>query len=145
MGDMEFNGTPEEWDALVKRNKMRQEKWDNLHKELDDALEEEFGSEEPEQETLTYTEAAKKEERIFNSTMMSKQETLEEAAANLADPNLCKTDNWIAGAKYQAERMYSEEEVKNIVEEARWQVPATGNPREFTKNFDKWFEQFKKK
>ena len=27
------------------------------------------------QETLTYTEAAKKEERIFNSTMMSKQET----------------------------------------------------------------------
>jgi hypothetical protein len=30
--------------------------------------------EEPKQETLTYTEAAKKEERIFNSTMMSKQE-----------------------------------------------------------------------
>jgi hypothetical protein len=29
---------------------------------------------EPKQETLTYTEAAKKEERIFNSTMMSKQE-----------------------------------------------------------------------
>jgi superoxide dismutase len=46
MGDMEFNGTPEEWDALVKRNKMRQEKWDNLHKELDDALDSEFGSEE---------------------------------------------------------------------------------------------------
>jgi hypothetical protein len=34
---------------------------------------------EPKQEILTYTEAAKKEERIFNSTMMSKQETLEEA------------------------------------------------------------------
>ena len=80
---MEFNGTPEEWDALVKRNKMRQEKWDNLHKELDDALDSEFGSEEPKQETLTYTEAAKKEERIFNSTMMSKQETLEEAAERL--------------------------------------------------------------
>jgi hypothetical protein len=31
------------------------------------------------QETLTYTEAVKKEERIFNSTMMSKQETLEDA------------------------------------------------------------------
>jgi hypothetical protein len=74
-----------------------------------------------------------------------KQETLEEAAANLADPNLCKTDNWIAGAKWQAERMYSEEEVRKIAEEVRWQVPATGNPREFTKNFDKWFEQFKKK
>jgi len=37
---------------------------------------------------------------------------LEEAAANLADPNICKTDNWIAGAKYQAERMYSEEDLK---------------------------------
>ena len=35
--------------------------------------------EEPKQETLNYTEAAKKEERIFNSTMMYKQETLEEA------------------------------------------------------------------
>jgi hypothetical protein len=34
--------------------------------------------EKPKQETLTYTESAKKEERIFNSTMMSKQETLEE-------------------------------------------------------------------
>jgi len=54
---------------------MKQEKWDKLHEELDDALEEEFGSEEPKQETLTYTEAAKKEERIFNSTMMSKQKT----------------------------------------------------------------------
>ena len=51
----------------------------------------------------------------------------------------------IEGAEWQQERMYSEEEVKNIVEEVRWQVPATGNPREFTKNFDKWFEQFKKK
>lgn len=26
MGEMEFNGTPEEWDALVKRNKMKTEK-----------------------------------------------------------------------------------------------------------------------
>jgi hypothetical protein len=33
-----------------------------------------------------------------------KQETLEEAATNLADPNLCKTDNWIAGANWQAEQ-----------------------------------------
>jgi hypothetical protein len=40
-----------------------------------------------------------------------KQETLEEAAANLADPNLCKTDNWIAGAKWQQERMYSKEDM----------------------------------
>jgi hypothetical protein len=79
--------------------------------------------EEPKQETLTYTEAAKKEERIFNSTMMSKQETLEEAAANLADPNLCKTDNWIAGAKWQAERMYSEEEVMDMFDKFSMYLP----------------------
>jgi hypothetical protein len=45
-----------------------------------------------------------------------KQETVEEIAANLADPNLCKTDNRIAGAKWQAERMYSEEEVPTNLE-----------------------------
>jgi len=45
-----------------------------------------------------------------------KRETLEEAAGNLADPNLCKTDNWIAGAKWQAERMYSEQEVKPLID-----------------------------
>ena len=43
------------------------------------------------------------------------KETLEEAAANLVDPNLCKTDNWIAGANWQAKRMYSEEEVDELV------------------------------
>jgi len=51
--------------------------------------------------------------------MNKMKETLEEAAANLADPNICKTDNWIAGAKWQAERMYSEEEVKAIVNKVR--------------------------
>jgi hypothetical protein len=35
-----------------------------------------------------------------------KKETIEEVAANLADPNLCKTDNWIAGAKSDAARDY---------------------------------------
>jgi hypothetical protein len=45
--------------------------------------------------------------------------------------------------KWKAKRMYSEEEVRKIAEEVRWQ--AIGNPLEFTKNFEKWFEQFKKK
>ncbi len=54
--------------------------------------------------------------------MNKMKETLEEAAANLADPNICKTDNWIAGAKWQAERMYSEEEVKAIVNKVRERV-----------------------
>jgi hypothetical protein len=30
---------------------------------------------------------------------------IEEAAANLADPNACKTDNWIAGAKWMREQI----------------------------------------
>jgi DNA-directed RNA polymerase subunit M/transcription elongation factor TFIIS len=55
-----------------------------------------------------------------------KQETLEEVAANLADPNLCKTDNWIAGANYQAERMYSEEEVVALLEYVRGNFYDTG-------------------
>ena len=65
------------------------------------------------------------------------KETLEEAAANLADPNICKTDNWIAGAKFQAERMYSEEEVIKIVEKSR----ETG----LTAEYLLLTEQFKKK
>jgi hypothetical protein len=78
-----------------------------------------------------------------------KQETLEEAAANLADPNLCKTDNWIAGAKWQQQQdknKYSEEEVKrqlNILITIKSSVLDT-----FTDDdgfiTDKWFEQFKK-
>ena len=82
--------------------------------------------EEPKQETLTYTEAAKKEERIFNSTMMSKQETLEEAAER------------------QAERMYSEEEVLeqlNIL----MSLPSSTLDKFTDDNGNitmKWFEQF---
>jgi hypothetical protein len=99
--------------------------------------------EEPKQETLTYTEAAKKEERIFNSTMMSKQETLEEAAEEFAkNYSIYPTAQddteygFKHGAKWQAERMYSEEEVKRI-------LMKTGN---YTKiSLDVWFEQFKKK
>ena len=63
--------------------------------------------EEPKQETLTYTEAAKKEERIFNSTMMSKQETLEEVAERWFGKDEFYPDpkqGFIAGAKWQQEQ-----------------------------------------
>ena len=70
-----------------------------------------------------------------------KQETLEEAAANLADPNICKTDNWIAGAKWQAKRMYSEEELKYAIEVS---VAKALGVMSFTIN-EESFEQFKKK
>jgi hypothetical protein len=68
--------------------------------------------EEPKQETLTYTEAAKKDERILNSNML-KQETL----LQIANRKLMSND-WLKGAefgaKWQAERMYSKEEAKAI-------------------------------
>ena len=67
------------------------------------------------------------------------QETLEEAAANLADPNLCKTDNWIAGAKWQSERMYSEEEVKQIID-----ATLIEHSDFVLADIPEWFEQFKK-
>ena len=76
-----------------------------------------------------------------------KQETLEEAAEQFANDCTLVSEAaayqaFIAGTKFQAERMYSEEEVKKIAEEVRWQ--AIGDPIEFTKNFNKWFSQFKK-
>ena len=78
--------------------------------------------EEPKQETLSYTEAAKKDERIFNSTMM-KQETIEEAKkvyqkALQDNIELSFYDGVNLGAELQAEgnkSMYSEEEVENIL------------------------------
>ena len=60
------------------------------------------------------------------------------AAANLANPNVCKTDNWIEGAKWQAERMYSEEEVLSLILQFNDDKPG---------KFDatQWFNQNKKK
>ena len=78
--------------------------------------------------------------------------TLEEIAANLADPNICKTENWIAGAIWQAKQMYSEEEVYNIVEQAIKNYGKNqlgffdgGVSNPIYTNLKKWFDQFKKK
>jgi hypothetical protein len=70
--------------------------------------------------------------------------TLEEAAANLADPNICKTDNWIAGAKWQAERMYSEEEVLDLLNKREDYINSENNIFDY-QSINQWFEQFKKK
>lgn len=76
------------------------------------------------------------------------EETLEEDAGNLADPNICKTDNWIAGATWQAERMYSEEDIALAFNEGQ-AYSVTGklvDGKEWVKTHKKeWFEQFKKK
>jgi hypothetical protein len=82
--------------------------------------------------------------------MENKQETLEEAAENAF--NNFKRENpivpekhilpyklgYIEGAKWQSERMYSEEEVKHIVSEALQSALVTVD-------LEQWFEQFKKK
>jgi hypothetical protein len=96
-------------------------------------------------ETLSYTEAAKKDERIFNSTMM-KQETLEEAAEKWYDSTeenkgFPKIKAFKEGAKWQQEQdknKYSEDEVKHIISEALQSALVTVD-------LEQWFEQFKKK
>jgi hypothetical protein len=92
------------------------------------------------QEELTYTEAVKKEERIFNSIMM-KQETLEEAAKKQWG-NIHRTGvlGFIEGAKWQAERMYSEEDMINF---HKWAYQKN-RIEESDKTTQELFEQFKK-
>jgi hypothetical protein len=107
--------------------------------------------EEPKQETLTYTEAVKKEERIFNSIMM-KQETLEEAAEKYVKSDLKKTplywlfhDTFKDGAKWQAKRMYSEEDMINFHKWAYQKNRIEESDKTTKELLKEWFEQFKNK
>ena len=100
---------------------MKQEKWDELHKELDDALESGFDTakvalrryllENKEQVAADLEEMRKKSNHTID--------TIEEAAANYENKDQHQRSklDFIAGAKWQQERMYSEEEVGNI---ANW-------------------------
>jgi hypothetical protein len=116
-------------------------------------------------ETLSYTEVAKKDERIFNSTIM-KQETLEEVAKNYAskklqrpitiysplESNVAEYVGFIEGAKSDAardywfeiflkqERMYSEEEILDA-----WELGAKEGLPLTKKKKEELFKQFKKK
>ena len=76
-------------------------------------------------------------------------ETLEEAAKRLYEYQSqnppytiitpkAKIHGFIEGAKWQAERMYSEEEVKHIVSEGLQSALVTVD-------LEQWFKQFKKK
>ena len=86
--------------------------------------------------------------------MENKQETLEEAAERLypiSGPNSMwnslQQDGFIEGAKWQSERMYSEEEVLEILlkhqSDYRSSVRNT-SPLNWSFDINKWFEQFKK-
>jgi uncharacterized protein YneR len=80
-----------------------------------------------------------------------KQETLEEAAEKyvryeypMGVEKAYVINDFISGAKWQQERMYSEEEVKDLIED--WTKMADGLNMNFPSNkFNIWFEQFKKK
>jgi hypothetical protein len=81
----------------------------------------------------------------------AKQETLEEAAENFANSKEWMnggSSNWVQfsfknGAKWQAERSYSKEEVLQIYKDYESYVIKT--PITEVIEFSKWFEQFKKK
>jgi hypothetical protein len=98
----------------------KQKKWDKLNKEFDSALDSEFGSEEPKQETLDEVAEKYAEGKSSNPTFRN---------THIRD--------FKAGADWQSERMYSEEEVIKIVEKSR----ETG----LTAEFLLLTEQFKKK
>jgi hypothetical protein len=81
--------------------------------------------------------------KIINQNRMAK-EPLEEAAENysktfIEDDGTAEVD-FIAGAKWQQERMYSEEEVIRIARESY----AMGRNIVLVGAFNKWLEQFKK-
>jgi hypothetical protein len=120
--------------------------------------------EEPKQETLDFIS----KELDIERKRVHKQETLEEAALRLypkfshdpynplEDVLEDEREIFIEGAEWQAERMYSEEDMKSAYFSA---IESTGegwngeyaegnNPNiedKFSEEFKEWFEQFKKK
>ena len=105
--------------------------------------------EEPKQSTkdriLSETpESVKQKVREVANALVNKQETLEEAAERLAKHfNI----DFITGAKWQQERMYSEEDMKSAFEVGfsigyERDVHAINENNRICKE---WFEQFKKK
>ena len=91
---------------------------------------------------------------------MNKEETLEEAAIRLYPDNIIKLGNetsynaallkrkdFIDGGNWVKERMYSEEEVLNILKLRDLHERETDDDDSFIRyqQYDEWFEQFKKK
>jgi hypothetical protein len=79
-----------------------------------------------------------------------KQETLEEAAEKYASISFNKQDlydGFIAGAKWQAERMYSEEDMREaFIAGGNSQIEEDDDyGTEYDAYMEEWFEQFKKK
>jgi len=101
----------------------------------------------PQEELKSFSDFS---DKFFGTTVKeeSKQETLEEAAKKYKDLKLNDDlyDGFIAGANYMAKRMFSEEEVKDIVDKTiekfykhRYADKTKAEMKEL------WFENFKKK
>jgi hypothetical protein len=103
-------------------------KWDKLNEELDNALDsmtpEQWDiwkvrfMESQKQEVLTYSELAKKEERVFNSTLTEQEAVKRERKHTSEYPYLYRVgyhQGSIDGAKRQAEKSYSEEDVLDLL------------------------------
>ena len=78
---------------------------------------------------------------------MENKETLEEAAEKyikeLDVQHYISQEDFVLGAKWQQERSYSEEEVKNLTE--LFLPYYFKSDKGFDDAFNEWFEQFKKK
>jgi len=80
-----------------------------------------------------------------------KKETLEEAAKNYAEKVGNVTGKgWLYdavkfGANYQAERMYSEEDLREVFKQSRQCKIFEKDMPPVYETFEEWFEQFKKK
>jgi hypothetical protein len=107
---------------------------------------------------LEVSEEAKQRAKNYMSlkgALESKQETLEEAAERYSDFSndhvpICFGDkfnptskaDFIAGAKWQAERMYSEEDMEKAFYEG---LRKAYSSKKHSTCWKEWFEQFKKK
>jgi hypothetical protein len=87
--------------------------------------------------------------RAFELDKMPTTETIEEAAERLVNRpygNVVSKSSFVAGAKWQADRMYSEEDMDNL-----WQYVVDGAKEIMLGNkksiggFEEYIEQFKKK
>ena len=81
-----------------------------------------------------------------------KQETLEEAAERYATNHGMmayvfpeKEKSFIDGAKWQQERMYSEEDLREVFKQSRMAKIFEKDMPPVYENFEEWFEQFKNK
>ena len=106
----------------------------------------------PKQEKLTYTESARKEERISNCTIMkSIRETVEEAAERIwldSTSQLTSKNSFIKGAEWQAERMYSEEDLISFARfyfREEFNSTMQNSNKSIDEILQEWFNQFKKK